>query len=147
MNVTEEIKNGTGADWWNFSYTINDLNNPAAVDTLHPRKAHFHFGAYTTSDPLPIFPVPGPDDNGVYSGSASTTDSNFVVAPGSTYNASILRMHDRVDPDPANTGNFLAMKFDLVEQPSTPEPGTIAMLAGGLSVLLWQTRRRRSLGR
>jgi hypothetical protein len=145
MNVTEEIKNGTTYDWWKFSYTINDLNNPAAVDTLHPRKAHFHFGAYTTSDPLPILPVPGIDDNGVYSGFAATADQNFVVSPGNTYNASILRMHDRVDPDPANAGKFLAMKFDLIEQPGVPEPGTLALLAGGMAVLFWETRRRKRL--
>jgi hypothetical protein len=143
FNVTEKITNQTPFDWGAFQFDIIDQNPVTADGTVHPRKAHFHFKPFKNSDRFMNLPQPiDASDSGTYTGTASAPD--IVGKNGDTWNASILRMHDRVDPDPANAGLFFRMDFKLVETPiPTPEPGTLSLLGFGI-LALWCTRFRKT---
>ena len=56
---------------------------------------------------------------------------NFFATPGTTFTAAGF-----------GSANQFAFEFDNVAT-ATPEPGTVAMLAGGLLVLAGAVRRRR----
>lgn len=138
--MTERVTNQTTSDWAGFRFDIIDQNPIAADGSVHPKKAHFHFKAFTASDRLK--PPQVPNNNGTYTGTA--TQPQIVGKNGDTWNASILKMHDRLDPDPANPGQFLRMDFKLVETPlPVPEPGTLGMIAAPLFIGILGWRRLR----